>query len=193
MPEVSPHQPKRRRRPALACVQCRGRKVRCDRTSPCNNCLKYPGSECTYSSAVPGSANTLSNDRSSEVVVNGSRVNDPQHHIPTGTSSSVEEAGDASLRGSTATASARQHLVPEHSSPSPSVSSLLRRIKQLECQLEERDSAHGSRDDISHNSAQPGKSDDVLPPRAMCHKTRVFGQSHWMSGFELVSPSKLGP
>ncbi|KAK0388857.1 hypothetical protein NLU13_5100 [Sarocladium strictum] len=39
---------KKRRRPALACEQCRKRKVRCDRTKPCGPCLKARISPCTY-------------------------------------------------------------------------------------------------------------------------------------------------
>ncbi|KAG7113620.1 Multidrug resistance regulator 1 like protein [Verticillium longisporum] len=38
---------KRRRRPALACRQCRRRKIRCDQNIPCNNCTKSKISDCT--------------------------------------------------------------------------------------------------------------------------------------------------
>lgn len=31
-------QPRRRRRPALSCLECRRRKIKCDRTDPCNHC-----------------------------------------------------------------------------------------------------------------------------------------------------------
>ncbi|KAK3385326.1 fungal-specific transcription factor domain-containing protein [Podospora didyma] len=46
---------KQRRRPALACEQCRVRKVRCDRNSPCGTCVRFrPGNlECTYALAPP--------------------------------------------------------------------------------------------------------------------------------------------
>ncbi|KAJ8605962.1 hypothetical protein MRB53_041255 [Persea americana] len=33
-----PPPPRKRRRPALSCVSCRQRKIRCDRTQPCKNC-----------------------------------------------------------------------------------------------------------------------------------------------------------
>ncbi|RSM20220.1 hypothetical protein CDV31_001017 [Fusarium ambrosium] len=40
---------KKRRRPALACEQCRRRKVRFNRASPCNHCSKSSTPEqCTY-------------------------------------------------------------------------------------------------------------------------------------------------
>ncbi|KAJ0422507.1 hypothetical protein BJY00DRAFT_77989 [Aspergillus carlsbadensis] len=43
-----------RRRPPLACEQCRRRKIGCDRKSPCSNCMRSRRSSCTY---VPVSYN----------------------------------------------------------------------------------------------------------------------------------------
>ncbi|PYH43486.1 Zn(II)2Cys6 transcription factor [Aspergillus saccharolyticus JOP 1030-1] len=43
--------PRKRRRPALACEECRRRKIGCDRESPCNHCTKFKRS-CTYVSAA---------------------------------------------------------------------------------------------------------------------------------------------
>jgi hypothetical protein len=40
-------QPKRRRRPALSCIQCRRRKIKCDRTDPCKHCVAAKH-HCTY-------------------------------------------------------------------------------------------------------------------------------------------------
>lgn len=37
----------RRRRPALSCIECRRRKIKCDRTDPCAHCVAA-GSQCTY-------------------------------------------------------------------------------------------------------------------------------------------------
>lgn len=38
----------KRRRPALACDQCRARKIRCDRTHPCASCQRSRNQHCTY-------------------------------------------------------------------------------------------------------------------------------------------------
>ncbi|KAK7212155.1 hypothetical protein V2G26_019333 [Clonostachys chloroleuca] len=38
----------KRRRPALACDQCRARKIRCDRTRPCASCQRSRNQHCTY-------------------------------------------------------------------------------------------------------------------------------------------------
>ncbi|KAL2060369.1 hypothetical protein VTL71DRAFT_9764 [Oculimacula yallundae] len=49
---------RKRRRPALACEQCRRRKIKCDRTYPCGQCQQSKGVSCTYSSpaTVSGSS-----------------------------------------------------------------------------------------------------------------------------------------
>lgn len=40
--------PHRRRRPALSCLQCRRRKVKCDQKSPCSHCQRSKDTICTY-------------------------------------------------------------------------------------------------------------------------------------------------
>ncbi|KAJ5646471.1 hypothetical protein N7490_002843 [Penicillium lividum] len=41
--------PRKRRRPALSCEQCRRRKVRCDREMPCGPCIRsHPLLDCAY-------------------------------------------------------------------------------------------------------------------------------------------------
>ncbi|KAF7629539.1 hypothetical protein AFLA_013253 [Aspergillus flavus NRRL3357] len=59
----SPSQPiRKRRRPAYSCTECRRRKVRCDRSQPCNQCTKQDVAlSCTYEEhprAVPRSQQT---------------------------------------------------------------------------------------------------------------------------------------
>jgi hypothetical protein len=40
--------PRKRRRPALSCIECRRRKVKCDRTMPCNHCRQSKSAVCAY-------------------------------------------------------------------------------------------------------------------------------------------------
>jgi hypothetical protein len=40
-------QVRRRRRPALSCISCRSRKIKCDRANPCANCVKAKA-PCDY-------------------------------------------------------------------------------------------------------------------------------------------------
>lgn len=44
-------EPRRRNRPALSCIQCRTRKIRCDRNEPCASCIKSKIVNCTYEEA----------------------------------------------------------------------------------------------------------------------------------------------
>lgn len=40
---------RKRRRPALACESCRARKIKCDRNTPCNKCVRSKKARsCTY-------------------------------------------------------------------------------------------------------------------------------------------------
>ncbi|KAK4139426.1 uncharacterized protein C8A04DRAFT_15890 [Dichotomopilus funicola] len=39
---------KRRRRPAVSCILCRKRKIRCDKQIPCSNCTKSKNATCAY-------------------------------------------------------------------------------------------------------------------------------------------------
>jgi hypothetical protein len=48
---ATPLEPRRRNRPALSCIQCRTRKIRCDRMEPCASCLKSKIVNCTYEEA----------------------------------------------------------------------------------------------------------------------------------------------
>jgi hypothetical protein len=42
--------PRKRPRPVVSCLRCRHKKLKCDRTSPCENCTKASiGDTCTYS------------------------------------------------------------------------------------------------------------------------------------------------
>lgn len=42
--------PRKRRRPALSCIECRRRKIKCDRNMPCNHCKQSKNSVCSYKS-----------------------------------------------------------------------------------------------------------------------------------------------
>ena len=49
---ASVEHPRKRRRPALNCQQCRDRKVKCDRESPCGACIRQAtAEECTLASS----------------------------------------------------------------------------------------------------------------------------------------------
>ncbi|KAH7139916.1 hypothetical protein B0J13DRAFT_677046 [Dactylonectria estremocensis] len=53
----------KRRRPAVACTECRRRKIRCDRTTPCGPCSKSPlGLQCVYNNSSSNSLDSVQHD-----------------------------------------------------------------------------------------------------------------------------------
>ncbi|KAG8673308.1 hypothetical protein FPOAC2_06750 [Fusarium poae] len=161
---------KKRRRPALACEQCRRRKIRCNRNLPCSNCFKSNISPCTYAPThVPAS-------RSKKGVV------DSSSHVP-GRSAPVV---DSNRRQSPSDSSAKIHSssIPSSTigsnSESSTVDALAARVKELEQKLAE-----------SFHITQPGEDvliqrddqeEEPAPMKGTVSKTRFFGQSHWMNG-----------
>lgn len=54
----------KRRRAALSCLECRRRKIKCDRNDPCIHCKRTPGTTCLYKNLplVMGSHRSASSD-----------------------------------------------------------------------------------------------------------------------------------
>ena len=48
--------PRKRRRPALSCLECRRRKIKCDRVRPCGPCTHSKSPSCTFASDPPAPA-----------------------------------------------------------------------------------------------------------------------------------------
>ncbi|KAK4235373.1 hypothetical protein C8A03DRAFT_46488 [Achaetomium macrosporum] len=44
---------RRRRRPAVSCILCRKRKIKCNRGTPCSNCMRSKNATCIYTNAPP--------------------------------------------------------------------------------------------------------------------------------------------
>jgi hypothetical protein len=52
--ESEEHRPQRRRRPPLSCTACRRRKLKCDRSQPCGQCIRSKTTEeCVFVGAQP--------------------------------------------------------------------------------------------------------------------------------------------
>lgn len=70
--------PRKRPRPVVSCFRCRDKKLKCDRTSPCENCIKaqIPDS-CKYQPGVNG----LSKEPSSGPTANATVIDDLQARL----------------------------------------------------------------------------------------------------------------
>lgn len=82
-PETLGGQPMRKkRRPALSCQECRRRKIRCDRRTPCGQCSNAKVSSCSYvcdSRTTPTTAPFEAHDTRFSVLQQGNGFN---HDLP---------------------------------------------------------------------------------------------------------------
>ncbi|KAI6779412.1 uncharacterized protein J7T54_005226 [Emericellopsis cladophorae] len=164
--------PKKRRRPALACHECRRRKIRCDQQKPCTNC-KSKSLDCEFPDThVPGLAG-------------------PSHHLEGFVASRTASPPVWSSREPSQAIRARE--VPEHClSDSPAVArrpnlhhvsshaALLNRIAELE-----RTVTRLSQPATSHAG---GTEAGVPPIINIGHQGHRFGaQSSWINGTSLYT------
>ncbi|EFY85771.1 C6 zinc finger protein [Metarhizium acridum CQMa 102] len=177
---------KKRRRPPLACEQCRRRKIKCDRNSPCGHCTRARIPDCTYapiyipeskarsklSSKLPstragGAAQrpvlrALSSDAKTRTGEGCEAVSDPLG--PSKAPSSVPSSNVGSA------------------SDSSNVDWLVARVHELEDKL--ANAVH-----ITEPGGNPfvsGKGDSVAPLTGIISKTRYFGNSHWINVTDLL-------
>ncbi|KAH6633473.1 hypothetical protein C7974DRAFT_172295 [Boeremia exigua] len=154
---------KRIRRPALSCVECRMRKVKCDRNKPCGACIRTKSEKCTYRPAraatrrteqLPEAAgSTTALDRSGPI---------GEHQAPEPTSMPSERsASDLSSHSAARASSFMTVLLTENERPLP--------VTDQGGVLEE--------------DTRP-IADIVTDIPGTFQKSKFFGQSHWMNALE---------
>ncbi|KAK0624571.1 hypothetical protein B0T17DRAFT_557469, partial [Bombardia bombarda] len=188
---------KKRRRPALACEQCRLRKVRCDRNSPCSTCVRSGNPECTYQPTLLARL---------PIVGLRTRPASLDQNIRDFAATNDFSSGPFTGPTSAHTPSCRS------SSSGATIETLERRVRQLEKELKsalgegrspsETDSRLSLASESERHSTltYPPVDDTVpvdsgeiekrnfvrLPIRGTISKTRFFGQSHWVNGASLL-------
>ncbi|KAF7895301.1 hypothetical protein EAF00_007115 [Botryotinia globosa] len=203
---LPPTQPRKRRRPALSCIQCRRRKIKCDRNMPCGQCISSKTSACQYSSdpapqskrprvngngQYPATPSTVGHSPASTThaspncnggtdnVTSGIRPNSSNFW---GERTPIVE-GSLPLRG---------QAIVQHQNPSSStIQALLDRVHKLEQIISENDVMNDG-PNLLHASYVRGPS-----LRGSLSKTRFFGQSHWINSIDqskhLTKLKELGP
>lgn len=172
--------PRKRRRPALACEECRKRKIKCDRNNPCVHCKASKALVCSYrsnySSTAPQVQGTAPVTVSGHVIPgqDGNWTGSVSHILPTPGSSPGTAAHSEVPRQRTHSTSTLS--VPSGSAADYTIRSLQSQVQNLEQQLSEaRKAAHVN----PSNEASHQKTDKSI--RGVLSKTRLFGPSHWMS------------
>lgn len=178
-------EPKRRRRPALSCVQCRRRKIKCDRSDPCKHCLAAKHC-CTYDTYGARSIGEQRRERRG-LQSQGSQPQTvtPDSVFPTLRSAEVAGSTSASQAGTEHDGGGPDGLNDARPSRSgrrddPYLRELIERVENLE-----RSS--------TRPADQDRPSDHVLDVNSglqrshiILNKTRLLSSSHWKTVTEEV-------
>ncbi|QSS57311.1 C6 zinc finger domain-containing protein [Histoplasma capsulatum var. duboisii H88] len=203
--------PRKRRRPALACDQCRRRKVKCDQKMPCDQCQRSKNLSihaCSYAHihAAVGSSSTgphasLQSQQQSQLSSappapiipipqvtqreNCAAYPSPSTANVSGSSPHVDDQG-SDIAGSTRNAN-RDHQ------SAATIQALVDRVRLLEKKLSESTSTNsiscfppprrGPLEVLDDPQGSPAPASETFS------KTRFFGKSHWMNcakEFEMV-------
>ncbi|CZR68899.1 uncharacterized protein PAC_18800 [Phialocephala subalpina] len=133
--------PRKRRRPALSCEQCRKRKIKCDRNYPCTQCQQSKTAHCSYS---PDSAGAIQHMKKGPLIyqdpiqIGASLANRPRNAASVSSSSQLPSDGTspkAPLSDGTQTSwhsPNSEHLQDDSGS---NTKALLDRIQRLEEKL----------------------------------------------------------
>lgn len=180
--------PRKRRRPALSCEQCRRRKIKCDRAYPCGQCLQSKTTTCTYSPDTVRRPHHVTHT-SARPAQTSLGLPDRSRDIPAG----------ISTQGSSPRVSPNPITSSEATAPSswtsPSVAgfevattpkTILQGTETAGNNLSELHSFFPTCESWNHT----GKSTKGL--RGTVSKTRLFGPSHWMHSYGVVRASLHG-
>jgi hypothetical protein len=172
--------PRRRRRPAKSCEQCRRRKIRCDQKLPCAACIRARASlECSY--------------RPVSLVTSTSTAEPSLLLTPESRSETLHE---------------QHHRAEVDIQQEKTISELCRHVQSLQAQvvsLEQQNALTPSGPTavqkqggsaVSGTSSQLSAPDTCTPAatprlRNAPHKTKLFGQSHWIHTAEQVRPLRV--
>ncbi|KAL6860643.1 hypothetical protein ACO1O0_004671 [Amphichorda felina] len=175
---------KKRRRPALACEQCRRRKIRCDRNVPCSQCLRSKTASCSYAPTHTPASWTRRSHKKPALAPAGQQP--PIASAPSVGASSGDGSGPSSV-AKDASASASGSVSTSVSVPDApdNVDWLVARVHHLEEKLSKVVNLGGP-DENDHESPEGTQSSLACPTNGTVSKTRYFGRSHWMNGTTLI-------
>ncbi|KFY95849.1 hypothetical protein V498_03088 [Pseudogymnoascus sp. VKM F-4517 (FW-2822)] len=181
-----------------SCALCKRRKIRCNREMPCSNCQRSRNGTCVYEnhfSARPRRDVGLTPERGGELgrESNASRRSEPAFSpLPTPSSSAPSPAPDVpamqrrirELESQLAGVSIKQPPAPQ-----PPVELAPTLMDPFALQKEEdtvtTSTKLGGTFHVHNESSELGTGREGGIPRSVTHKTRVFGQSHWINGIVL--------
>lgn len=192
--ESQESQPRRRRRPARSCIECRRRKIRCDRNDPCTRCVSVH-IRCTYKLYGDQTRSPpQSLEGTSRYSTQCAPQSSPSSHLqPIRESIPSRDHGQPLEPRTTATGTPTPARAPHHGSVFPgqihneqprrvqnsesAITDLLQRVQSLE-----QSSAQTPLHDLSETGREifgrPSQPEDI---QWIFTKTRVMRWSLWMA------------
>ncbi|KAI9037116.1 putative transcriptional regulatory protein [Aspergillus affinis] len=174
----------RRRRPAVSCVLCRKRKIRCNREQPCSNCLRSQSGSCIYEN--------LNKPVAPKNHAGPSVINHPQGVLPDARASNASAALHSGPSSWTDRSTPTSQVYPQDEESQH----LRLRIRELEEKLatatlmrslsagpapsldiETTNSRLSGTFHVHYRRAANGQPGTIAHSISM--KSRLFGQSHW--------------
>ncbi|KAL7937381.1 fungal-specific transcription factor domain-containing protein [Trichoderma chlorosporum] len=186
---------KKRRRPPLSCEQCRRRKIRCDRTQPCDKCIESNAPSCTYAPVhipawrtkkldlmMSGNGDSAA-DNSAKAPLRTIKAAEPRPDAPIADAAEITHSSlpftsiDSTSASSSKIVSSRAGSTS--SSSSPNVDWLVARVHQLEEKLAKALRINDAQDGQKRRQSTPEMAE---PGDGFVAKSRYYGHSHWIYG-----------
>ena len=187
-----------------SCTLCRRRKIKCNRETPCNNCLRSKNTICEYAKSSSPPRPRPRHGQSIELAPVSEAVGNTSSNSPDQFCNSTVETQLPSRSSTTLVANSTSPSTPASQSTARDVELLKFKVKQLEERLSKvgKSSVKSAapspnwdyRTTTSHiagtfhvHREPPSEGQAATMSRTIIHKTRMFGQSHWMYGVAQVS------
>ncbi|KAF2798117.1 hypothetical protein K505DRAFT_405407 [Melanomma pulvis-pyrius CBS 109.77] len=188
--------PVKRRRAALSCVECRRRKVKCDRERPCGPCTRSKSPTCTFRPPPKPNPQVIGRPVNSPISGSTSQSQDGSTLVspPQATATNQTHDFDSMLNRYIAPGIFGVHgkgtLGPlprsqdEASNPTPAttIRSLVDRVRDLEGRLTAL--SEGSSSGDSSGSINMPIRDAPCAPAGQFVKSKFYGESHWVNCIE---------
>lgn len=188
IPNAVPRPQRKRRRPALACEECRQRKIKCDHSTPCDQCTRSKSKTCTYQYPPDDNPTPAPVVRMGMRVVGvtgqGQNPNPIQiHDLDQSQNQSQNQVQNGMDNGNDENSNHSHSNVNPSTSPTVDrVQALLDRVQSLEKTLQDATKSAA----LDPPVIQTASAGSKMPMKGTFDKTRYFGQSHWMNSLDQV-------
>jgi hypothetical protein len=185
--------PQRRRRPALACLQCRQRKVKCDQNKPCNQCQRSKDAICTYSSDLnPSQLNSNLQGHGTPQSFNQLAYSQPRQRLELESVFRLPTPESSTASASTAHSphyTAASGLAESERSESNGITSKYPANEHLGTVIDDLYTQTAPASLYTPNIERHVANRECMPDLSLRQyplKTKLFGENHWINYFTQV-------